>query len=70
MGGPVPAQPYKVAKIANSLEVCLGTGDLAVTSSTYAHGDRRIDNVMQFGKLRGQIEGVFKNLDRFNPLKA
>ncbi len=32
--------------------------------------DRRIDNVMQIGKLRGQVEGVFKNLDRFNPLKA
>ena len=32
--------------------------------------DRRIDNVMQIGKLRGQVEGLFKNLDRFNPLKA
>jgi len=32
--------------------------------------DRRIDNVMQFGKFRGQIEGVFKNLERINPLKA
>ena len=32
--------------------------------------DRRIDNVMQFGRVRGQVEGLFKSLERFNPLKA
>ncbi len=32
--------------------------------------ERRIDNVMQFGKVRGQIEGFFKDLERLNPLKA
>ncbi len=32
--------------------------------------ERRIDNVMQFGKVRSQIEGMFKVLERFNPLKA
>ena len=37
---------------------------------SWAFLDRRIDNVMQIGKLRGQIEGVFKDLERFNPLKA
>jgi ubiquinone biosynthesis protein COQ9 len=37
---------------------------------SWAFLDRRIDNVMQIGKLRGQVEGLFKNLDRFNPLKA
>ena len=37
---------------------------------SWAFLDRRIDNVMQIGKLRGQIEGVFKNLERINPLKA
>ena len=37
---------------------------------SWAFLDRRIDNVMQIGKLRGQVEGLFKNLERFNPLKA
>lgn len=37
---------------------------------TWAFLDRRIANVMQIGKLRGQIDGLFKTLDRFNPLKA
>ncbi|MEM8951321.1 MAG: COQ9 family protein [Pseudomonadota bacterium] len=37
---------------------------------SWAFLDRRIDNVMQIGRLRGQVEGLFKNLDRFNPLKA
>lgn len=32
--------------------------------------DRRIENVMQFGRVRSQIEGLFKGLERFNPLKA
>ena len=32
--------------------------------------ERRIDNVMQFGNTRAQIEGLFKGLGRFNPLKA
>lgn len=32
--------------------------------------ERRIDNVMQFGKVRSQIEGLMKGLERFNPLKA
>ncbi len=32
--------------------------------------ERRIDNVMQFGKVRSQIEGLFNGLGRFNPLKA
>lgn len=32
--------------------------------------ERRIDNVMQFGKTKAKIEGLFKNLERFNPLKA
>ena len=32
--------------------------------------DRRIDNVMQIGKWRGQIEGLFKNLSGLNPLKT
>lgn len=37
---------------------------------SWAFLDRRIDNVMQFGKVRAQIEGLFKGLERFNPLKA
>ncbi|MEZ5932257.1 MAG: COQ9 family protein [Alphaproteobacteria bacterium] len=37
---------------------------------TWAFLERRIDNVLQIGKVRGQIEGLFKTLDRFNPLKA
>ncbi len=37
---------------------------------SWAFLDRRIDNVMQIGKVRGQIEGVIKDLQRFNPLKA
>ncbi|MDH3660382.1 MAG: COQ9 family protein [Alphaproteobacteria bacterium] len=37
---------------------------------SWAFLDRRIDNVMQIGKLRAQVEGLFKNLERFNPLKA
>lgn len=37
---------------------------------SWAFLDRRIDNVMQIGRIRGQIEGLFKNLNRFNPLKA
>ena len=37
---------------------------------SWAFLDRRIDNVMQIGKVRGQVEGIFKNLDRLNPLKA
>lgn len=32
--------------------------------------ERRIDNVMQFGKVRAQMEGLFGGLKRFNPLKA
>lgn len=37
---------------------------------SWAFLDRRIDNVMQIGRLRSQVEGLFKNLERFNPLKA
>lgn len=37
---------------------------------SWAFLERRIDNVMQFGKVRSQIEGIFKGLERFNPLKA
>lgn len=37
---------------------------------SWAFLDRRIGNVMEVGRLRGQIEGLFKGLDRFNPLKA
>lgn len=37
---------------------------------SWAFLDRRIDNVMQIGKLRGQVEGLFKNLERINPMKA
>ncbi|MGI9510483.1 MAG: COQ9 family protein [Geminicoccaceae bacterium] len=37
---------------------------------SWAFLDRRIDNVMQFGRIRGQVEGVFKSLGRFNPLGA
>ena len=32
--------------------------------------NRRIDNVMQFGKVRAQIEGVLKGFERFSPLKT
>lgn len=32
--------------------------------------ERRIDNVMQFGSTKAQIEGLFKGLGRFNPLKV
>lgn len=35
---------------------------------SWAFLDRRIDNVMLIGKLRGQMQGVFKDLERFNPL--
>lgn len=38
--------------------------------ATWAFLGRRIDNVMQIGKTRAQVEGVFKTLNRFNPLKA
>lgn len=38
--------------------------------NSWAFLDRRIDNVMQIGRFRGQIDGLFKSLDRFNPLKA
>lgn len=37
---------------------------------SWAFLDRRIGNVMQIGRVRGQIDSLFKNLDRFNPLKA
>lgn len=37
---------------------------------SWAFLDRRIDNVMQIGRVRGQVEGLFKSLERFNPLKA
>jgi ubiquinone biosynthesis protein COQ9 len=37
---------------------------------SWAFLDRRIDNVMQIGKVRGQIESVLKSFERFNPLKA
>ena len=37
---------------------------------SWAFLDRRIDNVMQIGKVRGQIGRLFKGLQRFNPLKA
>jgi ubiquinone biosynthesis protein COQ9 len=37
---------------------------------SWAFLDRRIDNVMQFGKARAQIEGLFKGLGRLNPLKV
>lgn len=36
---------------------------------SWAFLDRRIDNVMQIGKVRGQVGGLFKNLGRLNPLK-
>lgn len=39
-------------------------------TGSWAFLDRRIDNVMQIGKARAQIEGLFKGLERFNPLKA
>ncbi len=32
--------------------------------------ERRIDNVMLVGRTRAKVESLFKNLDRFNPLKA
>lgn len=32
--------------------------------------DRRIDDVMRIGKVRGQIEGLFTNLNRLNPLRT
>lgn len=37
---------------------------------SWAFLDRRIDNVMQIGRLRGQIDGLFSGLARFNPLKT
>ena len=37
---------------------------------SWAFLNRRIDNVMQIGRLRSQAEGFFKSLGRFNPLKA
>jgi ubiquinone biosynthesis protein COQ9 len=37
---------------------------------TWSFLERRIDNVMQIGRVRGQIDGLVKTLDRFNPLKA
>ncbi|MGI9418332.1 MAG: COQ9 family protein [Geminicoccaceae bacterium] len=37
---------------------------------SWAFLDRRIDNVMQIGRVRGQVEGLIKNLERLNPLKA
>lgn len=37
---------------------------------SWAFLDRRIANVMQFGRLRGQVDALFKNLNRFNPLKT
>ena len=37
---------------------------------SWAFLDRRIENVMQIGKLRGQVEGLVKNFGRFNPLRA
>lgn len=37
---------------------------------SWAFLDRRIDNVMQIGRVRGQVESLLKNLQRFNPLKA
>lgn len=37
---------------------------------SWAFLDRRIDNVMQIGRARGQIDGLLKNLERLNPLKA
>jgi ubiquinone biosynthesis protein COQ9 len=38
--------------------------------SSWAFLDRRIDNVMQIGKIRSQLEGVFKDLNRFSPLRT
>ena len=35
---------------------------------SWAFLDRRIDNVMLIGELRGRIQGVFRGLERFNPL--
>ncbi|MGI9437927.1 MAG: COQ9 family protein [Geminicoccaceae bacterium] len=32
--------------------------------------ERRIDNVMQVGKMRSQIEGLFQGLDRFLPERS
>ncbi len=38
--------------------------------NSWAFLERRIDNVMQFGKIRAQLEGMFKGLDRFSPLRT
>jgi len=38
--------------------------------NSWAFLERRIDNVMQFGKIRSQLQGLFKGLDRFSPLKT
>ena len=38
--------------------------------NSWAFLERRIDNVMQIGKIRSQVEGLFKGLNRFSPLKA
>jgi ubiquinone biosynthesis protein COQ9 len=35
---------------------------------TWAFLDRRIDNVMQIGKLRARFDGLFESLGRLNPL--
>lgn len=37
---------------------------------SWAFLDRRIDNVMQFGRARAQIQGLFSGLGRMNPLKV
>jgi ubiquinone biosynthesis protein COQ9 len=35
---------------------------------TWAFLDRRIDNVMQIGRLRARVDGFFQNFGRLNPL--
>jgi ubiquinone biosynthesis protein COQ9 len=38
--------------------------------ATWAFLGRRIDNVMEIGRLRARLEDAFKSLGRFNPLAA
>jgi ubiquinone biosynthesis protein COQ9 len=38
------------------------------SEDTWAFLDRRIDNVMQIGRLRARFDGLFEGLGRLNPL--
>lgn len=39
-------------------------------ADTWAFLERRLDNVMRFGKLRARVAGTFQDLGRLNPLAA